>query len=50
MARSASAVCTGETEIEEIVWELGRKALNGSAGVEDTVEEIMKKISIKLSE
>ncbi len=50
MARSARTVCTGEAEIEEIVRELGRKAVNGSADVEDTVEEIVKRISIKLSE
>lgn len=50
MARAASAVCTGDAMIEKTVCELGVKAVNGSAGVEETVDEIVKKTAIYLSE
>ena len=50
MVRSASVICTGDVQLEEIVCELGVKVLNGSADVEDTVDEIVKKASIHLSE
>lgn len=50
MVRSASVICTGDTSIEAVVIELGVKALNGSASVEDTVEEILKKAALYLSE
>lgn len=36
--------------VEEIVCELGVKAVNGSAGVEETVAEIVKKAAIYLAE
>jgi len=50
MVESASAVCAGDAVIEEVVYDIGQKALNGSAGVEDTVEEIVKKAAIYLAE
>ncbi|MCI8586638.1 MAG: carbohydrate ABC transporter substrate-binding protein [Lachnospiraceae bacterium] len=50
MAESADAVCAGDAVIEEVVYDIGQKALNGSAGVEDTVEEIVKKAAIYLAE
>ena len=50
MARSASVICTGDPQLEEIVCELGAEALSGSADVEKTVDEIVKKASIYLSE
>ena len=50
MVLSASAVCTGDVSIEQTVCELGVKAVNGSAGVEETVDEILKKAAIYLSE
>ena len=50
MVHSASAVCTGDAMIEKTVCELGVKAVNGSAGVEETVDEIVKKTAIYLSE
>ncbi len=50
MVRSASAICTGDAIVEEIVCELGVKAVNGSAGVEETVAEIVKKAAIYLAE
>ena len=36
--------------IEEVVYEVGQKALNGSAGVDDAVSEILKKAAIYLAE
>lgn len=50
IVRSASGICTGDALVEEIVCELGIKAVNGSAGVEETVSEIVKKAAIYLSE
>lgn len=50
MVRQTSMVSTGDVRSEQLVCELGPKALNGSAGVEDTVDEIVKKASIYLSE
>lgn len=50
MAESARAVCTGDEVIEEVVYETGQKALNGSASVESTVEEIVKRAAIYLAE
>ena len=50
MVRSASAICTGDASVEAVVCEFGVKAVNGSASVEDTVEEILKKTAIYLSE
>ncbi|MCI8586637.1 MAG: carbohydrate ABC transporter substrate-binding protein [Lachnospiraceae bacterium] len=50
MVQNASAVCMGDPRIEQAVWELGEKAVNGSADVEDTVAEIVRKAAIYLSE
>lgn len=50
MAGAASAVCAGDSMIEEVVYEVGQKALNGSAGVDDAVSEILKKAAIYLAE
>lgn len=48
--QAASQICTGDATIERAVLELGPKALNGKASVEDTVDEIIKKVSIYLAE
>lgn len=50
MAESATALCAGDSMIEEVVYEVGQKALNGSASVEEAVEEIVKKAAIYLAE
>lgn len=50
MAESASGVCAGDPVVEEIVYDIGQKALNGSAGIEDTVSEITRKAAIYLAE
>lgn len=50
IVQKASAVCMGDPEIEEVVWELGEQAVNGSADVEDTVDEIVRRAAIYLAE
>lgn len=50
MAESAASVCLGDTAIEQAVYEIGPKALNGSASAEETVAEIVKKAAIYLAE
>ncbi len=50
MARSVTAVCTGDSYMKQTVCELGVKAVNGSAAVEETVDEILKKAAVYLSE
>ena len=50
MAESASLACAGDAVIEEVVYEVGQKALEGSAGVDDAVAEIVKKAAIYLAE
>ena len=50
MAESVQSVCAGDAVIEEVVYEVGQKALNGSSSVEDVVEEIKKKAAIYLAE
>ena len=50
MAETASHVCTGDATIEEVVYEIGQKALDGGTSVEDTVKEIVKKVAIYLAE
>lgn len=50
MVQSVSRICTGDAAIEQAVLEIGPKALNGKASVEDTVDEIVKKVSIYLAE
>lgn len=50
MVESASAVCAGDAVIEEVVYEVGQKALTGSCSVDDAVAEIMKKAAIYLAE
>lgn len=50
MVSSVSRISTGDAAIERAVLEIGPKALNGKASVEDTVAEILKKVSIYLAE
>lgn len=50
MVESASAVCAGDAVIEEVVYEVGQKALTGSLSVDDAVAEIVKKAAIYLAE
>lgn len=50
MVESASVACAGDAVIEEVVYEVGQKALNGSASVDDVVEEIVKRAAIYLAE
>lgn len=50
MVQSLSDICTGDSVIEQAVYEIGTKALNGSSSVEDTVAEIVKKAAIYLAE
>jgi len=50
MAQSVSRNCAGDSMIEQAVYEIGIKALNGSSSVEDAVAEIVKKAAIYLAE
>lgn len=50
MVESAEAVCTGDAAIEEVVYDIGQKALNESISVDRAVEEIAKKAAIYLAE
>lgn len=50
MVQSVSCIATGDAVIEQAVCEIGPKALNGKASVEDTVAEIVKTASIYLAE
>ncbi len=50
MVESAASVCAGDAVIEEVVYEVGQKALNGSISVDDAVAEILKKAAIYLAE
>lgn len=50
MVQSASAVCAGDAVIEEVVYEVGQKAVNGSVSPEDAAAEIVKKVAIYLAE
>lgn len=50
MAESVTAVCAGDAVIEEVVYEVGQKALNDSISVEEAVKEIVKKAAIYLAE
>lgn len=50
MVESASSVCAGDAVIEEVVYEVGQKALNGSVSVDDAVAEILKRAEIYLAE
>jgi len=50
MVESASAVCAGDAVIEEVVYEVGQRALTGSSSVDDAVAEIVKKAAIYLAE
>ena len=45
-----TAVCAGDAVIEEVVYEVGQKALNDSISVEEAVKEIVKKAAIYLAE
>lgn len=47
---SADTVCAGDAVIEEVVYDIGQKALNGSVSVDKAVEEIVKKAAIYLAE
>lgn len=48
--QSASRICTGDATVWRTVLEIGPRALNGKASVEDTVDEIVKKVSLYLAE
>lgn len=50
MVENAKNVCTGDERVEEVVYEIGGKALKGSVSVEDAVKEIGKKVGIYLAE
>ncbi len=50
MAETASVVCTGDTRIEDVVCDVGVKALHGSVTIEDAVDEIVKRAGIYLAE
>lgn len=50
IVETSSNVCTGDTTIEEVVYEVGQKALDGSMSVEEVVKEIVKKVAIYLAE
>lgn len=50
MVEGASNICSGDTAIEEVVYEVGQKAVNGGVSVEDAVKEIVKKVAIYLAE
>ena len=50
MVESASAVCAGDAVIEEVVYEVGQRALAGGLSVDDAVAEIVKKAAIYLAE
>lgn len=50
MAQSVSAVSTGNSIIEQAVYEIGPEALNGSCSVEEAVEKIVRKAAIYLAE
>ncbi len=50
MIKSVTAISTGNASIEEIVYETGVKALDGSMTVEDAVKEIEKKAALYLAE
>lgn len=50
MVESAEAVCTGDAAIEEVVYDIGQRALNESISVDRAVEEIAKKAAIYLAE
>lgn len=49
-AESAVSPCIGSGAVVQAVYEIGPKALNGGASVEETVEEIVKKAAIYLAE
>lgn len=50
MVQSLRTPCIVDRAIEQAVYEIGPKALNGSASVEETVEEITKKAALYLAE
>ena len=50
MVESVSAVCAGDAVIEEVVYEVGQRALAGGLSVDDAVAEIVKKAAIYLAE
>lgn len=50
MVESTSNICSGDPAIEEVVYEVGQKAINGGVSVEDAVKEIVKKVAIYLAE
>ena len=50
MVESTSNICSGYPAIEEFVYEVGQKAINGGVSVEDAVKEIVKKVAIYLAE
>lgn len=50
MVESLNTACISDSVIEKTVYEIGSEALNGSASVEDTVAEIIKKAAIYLAE
>lgn len=49
-AEAASRISTGDAAVWRTVLEIGPRALNGKASVEDTVDEIVKKVSLYLAE
>lgn len=50
MVESLNTACISDSVIEKTVYEIGPEALNGSASVEETVAEIIKKAAIYLAE
>lgn len=50
MVESAAGVCAGDAVIEEVVYDVGQRAVNGSISVDDAVAEIQKKAAIYLAE
>lgn len=50
IVRNVSTVCTGDQVLEQLVCEVGAKALDGSSSIEDAVAEIVKRAAIYLAE
>ncbi len=50
MVQSVEEACMADTAILQAVYEVGPKALNGTASVEDAVAEIVKKAAVYLAE
>ena len=50
MVSSVSRISTGDETIEEAVYEIGARALEGGITPEEAVQEIVKKSTIYLAE